>query len=108
MISIKWPEPSRVEGPEFKQFSRLPLEPRLLVWKFALPGPRVLKLGLADSGIFEDHVYTLAHGGNFLDKRLLLTSKETHQMFLKKHHQIVLQGTGEPLFIPDHCETYVI
>ncbi|KUJ24565.1 uncharacterized protein LY89DRAFT_727587 [Mollisia scopiformis] len=80
--------PSKRSADNFSKFVDLPIELRLLIWKHALPKPRVVQFTYSqrEDGSIE---WKLLHGGDFFGKLHLLTCQESALVF-KEHYTNML------------------
>lgn len=83
----------------FTCFSRLPLELRCVIWKHALPEPRVVQAVM--SGFPEEGIRFQLHPDIVIGHEHLLTCRESSDVFQRTYSKL----TVEPCVVADSCPT---
>lgn len=90
LVKVSWP----VKEPVFTLFPNLPRELRVLIWKFALPDPRIIfihKLWEQDGyqksyGIWDSYEVYQRDKNNFCPLKYFLVCREFHEVF-EEHYK---------------------
>ncbi|KAE8441335.1 hypothetical protein EG329_005484 [Mollisiaceae sp. DMI_Dod_QoI] len=89
----------------FTQFPRLPTELRLMVWKHALPGPRIIKLFNLVSDSEDGQIQISQQADEVEVKALYMTCKESNEVVLENYTLYSLFRSQPRVFISNNLDT---